>query len=261
MNIQPPEKAIRVDTGVLSVHSIFYTMQGEGPFSGVPAVFVRLAGCNLQCPQCDTDYTSGRRKMEPIQILREVEQLLPSKPRAGSCPLVVITGGEPFRQKLESLVSHLLWQGYAIQIETNGVLAPSFDVVGRVQTCVTNGRRENFVYIVISPKTGGVNGRTAAVATAWKYVGDHTNLSEQDGLPTRALEHPNAPYLARPIGPGKNNIYLQPTDFSMLEDKKDPFSILDVQSRNQLAQEACVKSCLAFGHRLQLQIHKIVRVP
>src|SRR3954467_9071958 len=51
---------VRSDGNSLSIHSIFYTLQGEGPYSGCPAVFMRLAGCNLQCPGCDTDYTSGQ---------------------------------------------------------------------------------------------------------------------------------------------------------------------------------------------------------
>ena len=53
-NGQPIEKVQRTFDGTLEVHSIFKTIQGEGPFCGTPAVFIRLAGCNLQCPWCDT---------------------------------------------------------------------------------------------------------------------------------------------------------------------------------------------------------------
>ena len=51
-NTQEPEKIDR--DRHLDVHSIFHTIQGEGPYCGHPAVFIRLAGCNLQCPGCDT---------------------------------------------------------------------------------------------------------------------------------------------------------------------------------------------------------------
>ena len=50
INIQPIEKRELSTDGSVQVHSIFYTLQGEGPFAGQPAVFVRLAGFNLQCP-------------------------------------------------------------------------------------------------------------------------------------------------------------------------------------------------------------------
>ena len=55
INKQPIEKREPSYEGTLQVHSIFKTIQGEGPFCGTPCVFVRLAGCNLQCPACDTD--------------------------------------------------------------------------------------------------------------------------------------------------------------------------------------------------------------
>ena len=72
LNTQPIEKRHhKVD---LEVHSIFYTIQGEGPFCGTPAVFIRLAGCNLQCPSCDTNYTSKRRTMTAEEIVNEVRR-------------------------------------------------------------------------------------------------------------------------------------------------------------------------------------------
>ena len=70
-NSQPIEKRSR-DADVLEVHSIFYTLQGEGPFCGSPAIFIRLAGCNLQCPGCDTDYTSKREHLSPETIVKRL---------------------------------------------------------------------------------------------------------------------------------------------------------------------------------------------
>ena len=57
INSQAIEKSAHYTTRSYDVHSIFPTIQGEGPFVGQPAIFIRLAGCNLQCPACDTDYT------------------------------------------------------------------------------------------------------------------------------------------------------------------------------------------------------------
>ena len=98
INIQPIEKLARSDGLRLDVHSIFATIQGEGPFTGHPCVFVRLAGCNLQCPGCDTDYTEDRRMMQIYEIAESVASVLKaSGSTRAKVPLVVITGGEPFR--------------------------------------------------------------------------------------------------------------------------------------------------------------------
>ncbi|MEG7364337.1 7-carboxy-7-deazaguanine synthase QueE, partial [Pseudomonas citronellolis] len=98
MNLQPIEKRTKSADGLLSLHSIFHTIQGEGPFCGTPSVFVRLAGCNLQCPACDTDYTQGRRAASVQEILDKVQEYQ-------SSGLVVITGGEPFRQDITRLLN------------------------------------------------------------------------------------------------------------------------------------------------------------
>src|SRR5262245_19999182 len=116
MNQQPIEKRVKQGTP-LQVHSIFNTIQAEGPFCGTPASFVRLAVCALQCPACDTDYTSFRANMQTSLILEEIQ-------RFRSHGLVVITGGEPFRQDLGPLIDKLVKAGYYVQIETNGSLPP-----------------------------------------------------------------------------------------------------------------------------------------
>ena len=70
----------------MRINEIFYSLQGEGRFTGVPAVFVRLAGCNLRCPFCDTDFTSVT-ETSAADIVREVKRY-PARH-------VVLTGGEP----------------------------------------------------------------------------------------------------------------------------------------------------------------------
>jgi len=110
--LRPPEKG---DGSTLDVQHVFATIQGEGPYAGVPAVFIRLGGCNLACTFCDTEFESFR-KMELEGIVARVKELV------GSARLIVITGGEPLRQPIAPLCEALLEAGFKVQIETNGTL-------------------------------------------------------------------------------------------------------------------------------------------
>lgn len=223
MNQQPPEKHTYDENGVLDVHSIFLTIQGEGPFTGRRAIFIRLAGCNLQCPMCDTEYTSGRSRMSPAEVLRTLYGILREK-----C-LVVLTGGEPFRQNLRPLVATLLGAGYDIQIETNGTLYQDLPY--------------SAITVVCSPKAGSVNKKLLPHIAALKYVLQHNDV-QLDGLPSRALEHPNSGMLFRPPAGFGGIIYLQPAD-------------AQDQWKNSLNLGAAISSVLKHGYTLCLQTHKI----
>lgn len=226
INFQEPEKVQRDPQGSLFVHSIFKTIQGEGPFCGVPAIFVRLAGCNLRCPGCDTNYTSNRINMSALQILTRVKEVV----EGDNIKLVVITGGEPFRQNIGPLCDALRGYNLTIQIETNGTLAlPSPPKRG--------------VFIVCSPKTGKVNPTIEAHATCYKYVLSHDSVSPDDGLPLSVLEHPVSDKVARP--PDDKEVYIQPMDSGIAE-------------INKLNLQAAIDSCMKFGYTLQLQTHKII---
>lgn len=237
MNIQPIEKRRESDGTSLQVHSVFNTIQGEGPFTGHAAVFIRLAGCNLQCPACDTDYTTDRWNSTPF-TLTQMAQEMRSAPS-----LVVITGGEPFRQNIYPLVDSLIEAGYTVQIETNGTLPPPD---GLVELCATNTSIPNKCFIVCSPKAGRVNTITATLACAYKYVMAHDSVAA-DGLPLLALDHSASPHVARPPECFSGPIYLQPCD-----DK-------DVVV-NQENLKACVRSVMSNNYVLQLQVHKIIDV-
>ena len=91
-------------------------MQGEGPFAGHPSVFVRLGGCNLACDFCDTEFESFQ-EMSLGTMITHIE-----KESGGLRDLVVITGGEPFRQEIGPLCRELLAREFRVQIETNGTL-------------------------------------------------------------------------------------------------------------------------------------------
>lgn len=98
---------------MMRVNEIFHSLQGEGRFSGCPAVFVRFSGCNLQCPFCDTHHTVGREMTEE-DIVAEVKR---HKAR-----IVVFTGGEPAMQLTRSLVGKLHRLHKRVHVETNGTL-------------------------------------------------------------------------------------------------------------------------------------------
>jgi 7-carboxy-7-deazaguanine synthase len=101
---------------MLSIIEIFRSIQGESSFAGMPCTFVRLAGCNLRCTWCDSEYTfSGGVKMERDAVLAEVRRL-------SATGLVEITGGEPMLQEREvvRLMQQLIDAGYRVLIETSG---------------------------------------------------------------------------------------------------------------------------------------------
>ncbi len=101
---------------------LFYTIQGEGKFVGVPSVFFRTSYCNLRCIWCDTPYTSWTPEDKDITVAAAVEAITKF-----GCKHIVITGGEPFIQvkELSRLCEELNQRGHHITVETNAtVYAP-----------------------------------------------------------------------------------------------------------------------------------------
>lgn len=94
------------------VNEIFYSYQGEGPYQGVPQVFIRFSGCNLRCSFCDTDH-SLYREYNTEELLKEI----PLK----SIHSISITGGEPLCQT-DFLMDFLPRLNHRIYLETNGIL-------------------------------------------------------------------------------------------------------------------------------------------
>jgi 7-carboxy-7-deazaguanine synthase len=158
-----------------NVTEIFPTIQGEGPYAGYPAIFVRLAGCNLRCHFCDTHF-HNQHQWTVKEIMDEIASLHTNQ------PLVVFTGGEPLLQPIGRILQTLRWRlggKVKVQIETAGTIyQPSILDVAT---------------IVLSPKTPQVNDKIANMAHYWKYLisvkDDHC---PKTGIPITATQ-PGAP--------------------------------------------------------------------
>ena len=232
-NSQLPEPRDHRRDGSVEVHSIFATIQGEGPFTGRPAIFVRLAGCNLQCPGCDTEYTATRKRMHPAEIYRGVQEAADLANNRAT--LVVVTGGEPFRQNIYPMIDALEAEGFTVQVETNGSMKIDLDELS------------DDTVIVCSPKTSKLHPSLRTVVSAYKYVVTDGNLCPEDGLPLQALGHPATPKLARPEHGSAVNILVQPRD------EQDEIS----NARNL---EATLLTACNHNYTVQLQIHKLLKV-
>jgi len=210
----------------------------------MPAVFLRLAGCNLRCHFCDTEFESNWERLIPaIEVFEQVALVRPTATK-----LVVITGGEPLLQNLYPLVEKLCRIGLHVQLETAGTLDIPEDL-GQLITGspFPDGGKAS---VVVSPKTPAINKSVAAVAIGWKYIVRRGEMSFEDGLPVsntqakgtaKPLARPSAATLA--YQPWR--IFLQPCD------EHD-----EHLSRSNI--RCAVDTALTFGYRLCLQQHKIV---
>jgi len=128
----------------LKVCEIFYSLQGESTFTGLPCIFVRLSGCNLDCVWCDTGY--AKEESTSLSIEKIMDQI-----RAFECSLVEITGGEPLLQEeTPRLISQLLDLNFQVLLETNGS-QPIRDVDPRCIRildikCPSSNESDSFLY-------------------------------------------------------------------------------------------------------------------
>lgn len=226
------------------VHKVFYTIQGEGPFAGLPAVFVRLTGCNLRCHWCDTEWHDDADAYQtPEQILDAIRKESPT------CKLVVLTGGEPCRWDLQDLIELLAKESYQVQVETAGTLWQQC----LLDPCVT---------IVVSPKIKTVHTKFYDHCQHWKYVVSAGDADPKDGLPVAGTQRRQGlassdalvdgtvhvgGAMARPPSNRRVNVYLQPCD------EKD-------ESKNRANIKHMVQIALRYGYRAGLQLHKIFDV-
>lgn len=218
----------------LHIKEIFYTIQGEGIFSGMPSCFIRLGKCCIKCLFCDTDFESDLVNLSVEEIIEKINEVTPE-----NCRLIVITGGEPLLQnKICDLINELLLLGYIVQIETAGIYFPPNLPVD-----------DDHLYIICSPKTGKIANGLEPHIDAFKYIISHDNYSEDDGLPIYSTQIENTiQKLYRPTEHSNSVIYISPMDCYDEE-------------VNKLNLKAVTKIALQFNYTISLQIHKILNLP
>lgn len=255
LNTQP---RMDVMTSGIAIHSIWYTIQGEGPHIGTPAIFVRLYGCNLQCPLCDTDYTSrggltfhASAEAAADYIVGQSNCLmLTHQTHLRNKPLIVFTGGEPFRQhqfpELCSLLMNYGAGGFQVQVETNGSLYPS-----GVEWSLLNMPECS---IVISPKRQvdakwfDESLRDRSFKVYYKYLIQRGHIDPIDGLPTGVLGYQVKVHRPPLFAIKQNRVMVQPVD---VHDPAD----------NKLNEQECVNVAMQFGYRYTPQLHKALNLP
>lgn len=225
----------RKDDGSLLVNSVFYTLQGEGPDAGRPAVFVRLAKCNLRCWFCDTEFEKG----VGYTLSELVNAVLMHG--AGRCNLVVITGGEPLLQNIIPFVWEINRHNFSVSIETAGTVW----LDGLSSHFVAN-RSHNGNLIVCSPKTPKIDERLIPIIGAYKYIVKREATADIDGLPTESTQIKGEfnPVFRPPPGA---LVYVQPMDEGVYQNPGNLNTARDV--------------ALEHGYRLSVQVHKLCDLP
>ena len=129
----------------MQISEIFFSIQGESSFAGLPCIFIRVYGCNLDCRWCDTGYARRGGEARHMEIAGIVDKIADYP-----CSMVEITGGEPLMQDgVFELAERLLGLGYKILIETNGSLplAPLDERVIKIidVKCPSSGEEDSFL--------------------------------------------------------------------------------------------------------------------
>lgn len=120
------------------ITEIFYSIQGEGSWTGKAAVFVRLANCNLSCAFCDTDF-SEKQLMTAQEIYDYANKI-----SLGVFRNVIFTGGEPMLQLEEQLLKKFSHSGKQIAIETNGTIAIPLHLQKRIDCIVVSPKNTTY---------------------------------------------------------------------------------------------------------------------
>lgn len=216
----------------LPVNEIFETVQGEAGFTGTPAIFVRLHGCDVGCPWCDTKYTWKFHTADAVSFDEMIDKPVNDQRHAwvGSQWLagylnlhyrsrhVVITGGEPCDHDLTELTNWL--EGYEMrpQIETSGTRPV---------------RASNATWVTVSPKIDMPGGYKVLV---------------------EALER--ADEIKMPIGKPADVVKLK----QLLDGRPKRPVWLQPLSQSEKATKLCISAARENGWRISCQVHKFLGV-
>lgn len=196
---------------MLRLSEIFESIQGEGPSAGAPAVFLRLATCNLRCSFCDTKYTWDWNQYRYDVEVRHVDVAAVAQDLAQKAPRrLVITGGEPLLQQraLRTLLASF-GEEWFVELETNGTLSPSPALVERVNqwnvspklanSAEPEERRLSFEALSCLRGTG----------RAWlKWVIASEHDAEEAARLTARLEWPRSRVLFMPLASSRDELSL-----------------------------------------------------
>ncbi|HFF8524867.1 MULTISPECIES: 7-carboxy-7-deazaguanine synthase QueE [Providencia] len=218
------------------INEIFQTLQGEGVFTGVPAVFIRLQGCPVGCSWCDTKQT-WEKEQDKQTTLGDIElktldsdtwamadsdeliQLM--KTKGFTAKHIVITGGEPCIYDLTPLTESLEQSGYQCQIETSG----TYPIQCTEKTWVT-----------VSPKVGMKGGL--------KVLAQAVNRANE-------VKHP----VAR-----EKDIEALEAILALRTSVNPPIVALQPISQKTAATKLCIEMCIQRNWRLSIQTHKYLNI-
>jgi 7-carboxy-7-deazaguanine synthase len=264
------KKYFKEADGKYLVTSMFYTLQGEGPFAGRPAVFIRLAKCNLACSFCDTYFDSGDwMTIEEIKIKawKTVEDHFHGWTPDWVYhypPIIVLTGGEPSLQNLYPLIDQLRWIYSEVQIESNGILPVEIS---------------DDTVLVVSPKRVEKKGKVG------EYIKPHADvLSRANCL--KFVVSAEGPYSTLPDWAHDwavtgGDVYISPMNIyneepqaaktarnsnqTSMEQRSTVEEVISFWTpkllnleQNQANHEYAAKLCMLYGFKLNLQMHLYV---
>lgn len=218
------------------INEIFQTLQGEGVFTGVPAVFIRLQGCPVGCSWCDTKQTWEKEQDKQTTLGDIALKTLDSdswamadsdaliqlmKAKGFTAKHIVITGGEPCIYDLTPLTASLEQGGYQCQIETSG----TYPIQCSEQTWVT-----------VSPKVG-----------------------MKGGLKVLAQAVNRANEVKHPVARGKDIEALEAI-LALRTSVNSPIVALQPISQKTAATKLCIETCIQRNWRLSIQTHKYLNI-
>lgn len=218
------------------INEIFQTLQGEGYFTGVPAIFIRLQGCPVECSWCDTKHTWKKQNNREVDINHILVKTIESDAWANvaeqqllnllfeqcyTARHVVITGGEPCIYDLLPLTLLLEQHGFKCQVETSG----THEV-----------RCSSGTWVTVSPKVNMRGG---------------LHVSHQALYRADEVKHP----VAR-----KRDVEALDNLLAGLHDQKIRVIALQPVSQQDDATRLCIETCIARNWRLSMQTHKYLRI-